>query len=132
LRRQEAKAYANVSVAAAADAQAAKPPRAKMARAPPKLELPSGRGVLSSIRLADVLGEAPHAVVRLAHTQTIADALSILAQHNILSAPGARLRRRARAARAVPRARGAHAAAVRRLRGDAQRAAPRPTARDRR
>lgn len=107
MRRQEAKAYANISAAAAADAAAATPPRAKMARAPPKLELPSGHGVLSSIRLADVLGESPHAVVRLAHTQTIADALSILAQHNILSAPGAPLRRRAGAARAVPRARAA-------------------------
>jgi hypothetical protein len=71
---------------------------------PPKLEVPGGgHGVLSTIRLTDLLGESPHNVVRLSHQQTIADALKLLSQYNILSAPGARTRGRtahvARAAR---------------------------------
>ena len=134
-RREEAKAYASVSATAAADAAAAKPPRAKMARAPPTLKLPSGQAnVLSSIRLADVLGESPHSVVRLAHTQTIADALSILAQHNILSAPGARLHLPAlprSAVRTVPRAHICMRPRFRACAAAPQRAPPRPTARER-
>jgi hypothetical protein len=93
-RHPEATACAHAAVAAAADASvptaSAKPRSGAMSRPPPKLVLPGGHGVLSTIRLADVLGHSPHGVVRLAHTQTIADALRILAQYNTLSAPGAR------------------------------------------
>jgi hypothetical protein len=61
-----------------------------MSRVAPRVDVPGdGPRVLSSIRLADVLGSSPHGVVRLAHTQTIADALRTLSQYNILSAPGA-------------------------------------------
>ena len=126
-RHPKAREYAGISAAAVADAAHAavksSKPRDKMSRPPPKLELPGGHGVLSTIRLSDVLGASPHGVVRLAHTQTIGDALRILAQYNILSAPGACRGRRPkepRRMRLLYRAR------------DRPRAPPRPTAREQR
>jgi hypothetical protein len=64
-------------------------------KAVPPLQMPvqpERHDVLSRIKLSALLAEQPagRTVVKLAHDDTIADALSVLAEHNILAAPGAR------------------------------------------
>ena len=64
---------------------------------PPPLNLAPAvheHAVLSRITLRELLHEQPagREIVKLAHNETVADALAVLAKHNILAAPGARRR----------------------------------------
>lgn len=58
---------------------------------PLKLGEVKGGGILRRIKLADLLassGGGSRAVVKLSHLDSVGDALRVLAEHHILSAPG--------------------------------------------